>query len=546
MKRTSDERRNFKKDQTHATSVRVGARWISVAMWVLIVASFFLSFVPLSAYAQSQAAPPPLDKQKLTDRPELVDLEVSPVDKRREKYITLFIGIPHDEPLPFFPKDAILKGDFRKSLSASIDRTTNTLRLDGRKEDPASTLIILDNKGKKIYEFRLSVKSSSLTKVAQEMRALLNDIEGISIKIVNEKVVVDGEVLLPKNLNRIYAVVGQFDKFASTLVSLSPVAQKKIAQMIQADINNPEITVRAVDNKFILEGVVQDKDYKDRAEAIAQIYVPDIVKGEAEGIKLSPLKKVFVLNLLQIKGGAAPEPGKTIQITVHFVELNKNYQKAFRFQWTPTISDESGLSITNDSRSPGGVVSSIAASISNLLPKLNWAKTYGHARVLQAANLIVLDGQKGELKNVTRVPYQTLNGQGQPALNFEDVGLSTQITPQILGRNTDSIKMAMDFSVKGLLGITDKGPMISQSSVNTQVIIRSGQSAAVGGLASQTSGTDYNKLPKGTNDNPLISLYASKSYQQNKTQFVIFVTPVIKASASQGSEKIKAKFKLKE
>ncbi len=100
--------------------------------------------------------------------------------------------------------------------------------------------------------------------------------------------------------------------------------------------------------------------------------------------------------------------------------------------------------------------------------------------------------------------------------------------------------------MKSLLGITDKGPMVSNSAMQTVIIVRSGQSAAVGGLISNTTGTDYNKLPKDLNTDPLISLYASKTFQRNQSQFVVFITPIIKSSASQGAEKIKQKFRLRD
>ena len=96
------------------------------------------------------------------------------------------------------------------------------------------------------------------------------------------------------------------------------------------------------------------------------------------------------------------------------------------------------------------------------------------------------------------------------------------------------------------MGVTDKGPMVSSNSMVTTIIVRSAQSAAVGGLISNTSSTDYNKLPKANATDPLISLYASKAFQRQQSQFVVFVTPIIKASASQGAEKIKQKFKLRD
>lgn len=514
---------------------------------MLIVASVAWVSIPGAARAQS-ATPPPLTSTPAPDAPETQELEAAKIDPKRQKFISLFIGIEYQEKLPYIPPNAKFKGDYKKVTRLLIDRETNTLLFQATKEGIA-TLTIHDKKDQKLYEFRIDVRKSNLTKVAQEIRALLNDIEGITIKIINNRVVVDGQVLLPRDMNRIISVVAQYgENLASSLVTLSPLAQRKIAQAIANDINNPEITVRAVNDKFILEGVAADQTEKDRAEAIAQMYVPDLVKeaGEKEGTIIK-LRKTFVLNLIQLKPAAPKDPGKIIQLVVHFVELNKNYQKGFRFQFTPTLEDKSTVSFTNDSRSPGGLVSSITGIVSNLLPKLNWAKSHGHARVLQSVSLMVLDGQKGDIKNLVKVPYQTMSAQGQPTTNFEEVGLLTGITPQILNARSDSVRMSMEFSMKSLLGDTGKGPMVSNSSMQTVIIVRSGQSAAVGGVISNSTATDYNKMPKteGQTD-PLISLYASKAFQRNQSQFVVFVTPIIKASASQGAEKIKEKFKLRD
>jgi pilus assembly protein CpaC len=139
-----------------------------------------------------------------------------------------------------------------------------------------------------------------------------------------------------------------------------------------------------------------------------------------------------------------------------------------------------------------------------------------------------------------------VNGLGQPSTNFADVGITSIITPEILNARSDNVRLTMDFTMSNLLGLTDKGPMISNSQMQTVLIVRSGQSAAVGGLISNQTSTDYNKLPRGASDNPIISLYASKSFQRNQSQFVLFVTPIIKSNASAGSEKIKKKMRLRD
>lgn len=464
---------------------------------------------------------------------------------RRQGYINLTIGVTHDERIPYLPKNATFEGDFKKVSSVSVAREIKTLRFKPKKVGVA-TLMVLDGKRKVVAEYRIDVKKSNLTKVAREIRSLLNDIEGISIKIVNNKVVVDGEILLPRDMNRIHGVVRQYEGQASSLVVLSPIAEKKIAEFIERDINVPEIHVRAVNGKFILEGYARSPAEKQRAEIIAKTYVPDIVVEAAEADGVVKKRKVdAVINLINVKSAPAPEPSKIIQMVVHYVELQKDYTKSFRFNWNPSLEDGSSITFQQDNRSPGGLVSTITGTINNLLPKLNWAKEHGHARVLQSSSLLVIDGQKGELKSTVRVPYTIAGENGTPSTNFEDAGMITNVTPNVLGARSDSIQLNLEFALKSLLSITDNGPLISDNNIKTTVVVRSGQSAAVGGLVSNTSGTNYNKLPENVSRNPIISLNASKDFRRNRSQFVVFVTPIIKTSASQGAEKIKRKFRLR-
>ncbi len=469
-------------------------------------------------------------------------------EDRTLRYLNLTVGIEQDIKLTDLPADLRFSGDFRKVASVGYAKDIKTIRFTGKKVGVA-TLTILNKKDKVVAEYRIDVKQSQLDKIVKEIRDLVGDIEGIQIKIVNNKVIVDGLILLPKDMNRIHSVIRQYEGQAQSLVSLSPLAQKKIAELIERDINNPEIHIRAVNDKFILEGMASSQDEKDRAEIIAKTYVPDVIveSSEADGVvkKRRPAND-GIINLLNIKPGAPPPPKKIIKLVLHYVEMQKDYTKGFRFQWTPNLKDGSQINFKSDSRSPGGIVSSITGTIDNLLPKLNWAKQHGHARILQATSLIVQEGKKGDLKSVSNIPYQVISKDGLPSTNFAEVGVKTSITPTILGDRSDSVNLEMDFGLSSLIGLSDAGPLTSQSQVTTSIVVRSGQSAAVGGLISNSSNTGYNKLPKNSAENPLFSLYASKDFQRQQSQFVVFVTPIIQSSASAGAEKIKKKFRLRD
>lgn len=508
-------------------------------MAAAIVAAFcFFSFV-----AHAQELPDPA--------PETVKESKKKKPVRARKFLSLALGVDHDEKILAKVKVPKTKGDFRKVVSVEYSPELNTLRITPRAEGIATLQIYeaSDSKQKIVVEYRLEVRKSKLDSVAREIKALLADIEGIEVKIVNNKVIIDGQIVIPKDMNRIYTVVTQFGDQATSLVTLSPIAQKRIAEFIEKDIGNPEVRVRALNDKFILEGTVNSDDEKTKAEIIAKAYVQPTYLEPAEREQILRRPKAAnegIINLINVRAAAPPPPAKPIQLVVHYVELSKDYQKAFRFQFLPNLQDQSQLTFNSGGdRGTASAGWSITGIIDNFLPKLNWSKQHGYARVLESTSLIVQDGKKGILNSTREVPYTTAQGdKGVPVTAFKDVGIATAITPILLNERSDSISLAMEFDISSLIALTDSGPLTARNKITTDLVVRSGQSAAVGGLISNRTNTDYNKLPKGVSDNPIIALLASKAFQRNQSQFVVFITPIVKSSASAGSEKVKRKFRL--
>ena len=466
--------------------------------------------------------------------------------KVKVRNVSLTQGILKDLKVPKAPRNFSTDGTFKKCAKIKYSEKGKILRISPKKEG-FCTLMIKNKNDDVIYSFTLDVKKTDLKKIAREIKALIKDIDGVKIRIANNTVIVDGQVLLPKEVGRIHTVVKQYGELARSIVTLSPIAQQKIAQFIERAIGNPEIQAKAVNGKFILEGVAESAAEKNRAQVIAETYVPNIVVDEAVADRrVQERVTSVVINLITVREAPAAAPSKMVQIVVHYVELQKDYSKGFRFQWTPGIEDGTQVSFASGDRQPGGVVSTITGTIKNLLPKLNWAKEHGHARVLQSASIIVEDQKPGTLNSFQKIPYQTISNDGNQVTSFADAGIKTTITPRIVGSRSDSVSLNLSFAISSLVGMTSAGPLTSQRDIKTEIIVRSSQSAAVGGLISSDTATGYNKLPKNTASNPLFSLYASKDFRKNQSQFVVFVTPVIKSSASSGAEAIKRKFRLRD
>ncbi len=469
--------------------------------------------------------------------------------------IPLSVGLIHDEFLPDMPLHFRLAGTFGRYVRLEYNRTTKTLRIIPKYPGFGTLEIFNTYNNLPVYRFTVDVRRTNLQDVARQIKYLLREIDGVKIEIVNHKVVVDGEILLPSDMERIHDVVRQFPGLAASLARLSPEAQVKIAQFIERAINDPQIHVKAVNGKYLLTGVAQSQKEKDRAVILAKTYVPDVVVDQAVADK-KVQKRVsqVVIDLITVAKPPPAQPGKTIQVIVHYVELQKDYTKGFRFQWTPDLGQNSAINFTtgqptSSGTTTPGLTSVITGTITNLIPKLNWAKEHGHARDLESTSMIVEDGKQGEINDVTNVPYQSVTtgtGGALQSTNFAKIGITTKVTPKIIGAESDSVELNLQFTVSNLISNTQAGPMFSTDTVNTEVVVQSGQSAAIGGLVRSTNNTAFNREPAGADPNPILSLYASKDFNSNQSQFVVFVTPVIKSSASSGSRRIIHRFQLRE
>lgn len=466
-------------------------------------------------------------------------------NKYKRRFIQLSTSVTHDEPLPIeLPKSTIFRGDYKAAVSATYLKSIKSIRFIGVKEG-VGTLTIMDNKGRILIEYRVDVRKNKLDHVLREIQTFLVDIEGIQIRIINNKVILDGHVLVPKDIGRIYTVLSQYGDQAASLVTLAPNAQKKLAEIIARDINNPEIEVRSINDKIVLQGFAASEDEKARAEIIAKLYLPGTVMDKAEQDQVLRKPKAAndgVINLISVKPQAAPPPSKLIQIVIHFVELQKDYGKRFLFQFMPNLKDGTQITFSSGQGSTGSSTT-ISGIIDNFIPKLNWGKEHGYARVIESATVLVQDTKSGLIHSGLKIPYTVQTPQG-PTTQLQDVGFKSQITPVIFGERSDLINLTISAELS--TPADNERGSVSTNNVNTDISVRSGQSAAFGGLIRNLARTDYNKSPVNSTGTPIISLNANRSFSRQQGQFVFFVTPVIKASASQGVEKIKRKFRLSE
>ncbi len=485
----------------------------------------------------------------------------SPASAIPNKDLEVAMGIDVIEKIEF---------DFSTKITIGNEALLRIIAIPSKRElvfkglKPGRTNVtIRDTVGDVRLQYTVVVTATGKSNVVSELRELIGDVEGLEIGIRGGKVVVGGEIVVPDDIGRVSQVLASYPEVL-TLIELSPQTQRVIARKMTDELsknNLKDVTVRIVNKTYWLEGVVSNKEKKGLAVTIAKAYLPPkIVNLSAGSNRYSTPNSDEIIDFIAINEKKEPQPTpKMIKITSQFVELSKSYNKVFAFKWAPLMGEDNSQ-ISFGQTASGNITGrqsqgTLSATISNLFPKLNAAKSAGYARTIQSGMVIVREGFKegGRISKRTSIPYALGTGDFTKASSAE-IGLDLDVKPKLLEQEKLELGIVLNVSVQIPSG--SAAPVTTTNSINTNVVLKSKESAAIGGIVQNTSTTDYDNTGNDpapisatagqSPASPLFRLYRSKSYSTNKSQYVIFVTPEIIESAAAGTEEIRKKFRRRE
>jgi pilus assembly protein CpaC len=462
------------------------------------------------------------------------------------KEIDVVMGLEKIIKLDFVP-NTVVKLANENIATYQIVPAKKEINLTGIKAGE-TTLTLRDTAGDIRARYLVKVTASDQSKVVVQLKELLSDVEGLEIGIKGDYVYVGGQIVVPSDIGKVVVILDNY-KDVLRLVELSPQTQLIIARKMQEEIqksNYKDITVRVVNGSFWIEGVVSGEDDSRRVEQIVNAYLPDQIQNLArradavQSIKKRPYEILLTYNA---KPKQEPIP-KLFKITAQFVELTKGYDRLFSFTWTPTLGGDGG-SIGIGKSNSGGVTTSssgaLSATISHLFPKLNSAKSAGHARIVESGVVVVKENVAGVIKKQTTTPY--LIGAGDNAKSGSaTAGFDMNITPTMLQEEKINLKITINVASTS----NDATPQTLNNTIDTQVIVKSQDSAVIGGVVTNKTATDFDKDgdPLAVSEgSALFSFIKSKKYSTSRTQFVMFVTPELIESAASGASEIERKFR---
>lgn len=167
---------------------------------------------------------------------------------------------------------------------------------------------------------------------------------------------------------------------------------------------------------------------------------------------------------------------------------------------------------------------------------LEFLKTAGKSRLLSSPSVTTTDGKPAIIDVVTTIPIQTVNRFSEGAViqdivtfQYKDVGITLSVTPIINKDGFITLKCVPTVEeITGWVGPADnQQPITSKRSVNTDVIVKSGETLVIGGLMKESTIEKVNGIWL-LSDIPIIGeLFRHHDKQNSKTDLMILITPAI-------------------
>ena len=160
--------------------------------------------------------------------------------------------------------------------------------------------------------------------------------------------------------------------------------------------------------------------------------------------------------------------------------------------------------------------------------------TERNSKILSNPKLLVLNNMEATIDIVEEIPYlessttSSSTGDISGTTSFKQVGIKLKVRPQINRDGSIILKIAPEQSYRtGETMGTDNIPVIKTSKSETTLMLKSGETAAIGGLIREDEDETINKIPL-LGDIPILGyLFKSKSKNKARYELTIFITAKI-------------------
>jgi type IV pilus assembly protein PilQ len=162
--------------------------------------------------------------------------------------------------------------------------------------------------------------------------------------------------------------------------------------------------------------------------------------------------------------------------------------------------------------------------------ELSAAQNEGRGEIKSTPRVITANQREAIIEQGVEIPYQESASSGATTTQFKKAVLSLKVTPQITPDDRVILDLTVTKDSVGQLVPSATGgfvPSIDTRNIQTQVLVRDGQTVVLGGIMETERRDSVKKVPL-LGDVPVVgNLFKSRSKINNRDELLIFVTPKI-------------------
>ena len=154
----------------------------------------------------------------------------------------------------------------------------------------------------------------------------------------------------------------------------------------------------------------------------------------------------------------------------------------------------------------------------------------GRGEIVSTPRIITANQKEARIEQGVEIPYQESASSGATTTQFKKAVLSLTVTPQITPDDNIIMDLLVSKDNVGELTPSATGglvPSIDTRAVETQVLVRDGQTVVLGGIYETERRETISKVPFLGDIPGVGNLFKSTSNVSNKAELLIFVTPRI-------------------
>lgn len=273
------------------------------------------------------------------------------------------------------------------------------------------------------------------------------------------------------------------------------------------------VTVQSIDGGIVLAGRVADPATAEDLRELVSQFIGD--------------------NEILINRLAVDSPTQ-VNLRVRVAEMSRDVTRLFGIRWDGALSFGNfslGLGTGRLLEGADRLFGSFENSNVSIAGVIDALEREGLVSVLAEPNLTALSGETASFLAGGEFPVPVGIDNGETQIQFKEFGVSLSFTPTVMSRNRISLRVRPEVSDLSETGAIRIGnlliPALATRRAETTVELGSGQSFAIGGLISNSTRSNVEKLP-GLGDLPILgALFRSTNFRRSESELVIIVTPYL-------------------